>query len=110
MLVAAAVTGTAPRGHGSLQAQTTAYVVSHTERALAAAERGNVIQQIHATIQGARFALVPDARFVAQAPRATFWSYRGQFREEGFTAGGWSSTPTSCTHRPGSSGQSRERA
>jgi len=88
VLVATAGTGAAPRGGSAITARTTAYVVNHTERALAAAERGNVIQEVHAAAQGARFALVPNARFVAQAPRATFWSYRGQFREEGFTSGG----------------------
>jgi hypothetical protein len=88
VLLATAVIGGVPRATGTLPARTTAYVVSRTERALTAAEQGRVIQEAHVALQGGRFAMSPNARFIAEAPRAVFWSYLGQFRDEGLTAAG----------------------
>jgi hypothetical protein len=97
-----------PQRSGSQAAQTTAYVLGRTERALAAAAEGNRIEEIHATGQRLRFVLgtnivqacvmevrplhrqlpCPEDLNRGLAPQAIYLSYRGQFRETGFTATG----------------------
>jgi hypothetical protein len=96
VLVATSVTGGVPRG-GSRPAQTitTAYVLSHTERALAALARANLIEVIHTTGQhvwftpfeegGNCFQLRCDA---GRAQQAIYSSYRSFYREEGLSAKG----------------------
>jgi hypothetical protein len=95
---APAQTGQAPAG----QAQTAAYVSSHTERALAAAQQENLVQEIHTVGQHYPLGLTQVLSFpingggtghlVRQAgPTASqenIWSYRGQLREQGLDAAG----------------------
>jgi hypothetical protein len=89
-------------------AETTAYIVGHTERALAAAEQGSLIERVTATLPGmlARVGAVAvvtpsprkatpaarkrDTRFLSSLPivRTTSWSCRGRARIEGFAPGG----------------------
>ncbi len=83
-------------------AQTVAYVSSHTERALAAAQRGNLVEEIHTVGQNYPLGLTQVLSFpvngggtghlVRQAgPTASqenIWSYRGQLREQGLDAAG----------------------
>jgi hypothetical protein len=88
MFAATAITGGAPRSGGTLPAQTAAYVVSRTERALAAAERGRLLQEIHVVGRGSQFALMPQVPPMDVAPQAVIWSYHGRFRAEGLTADG----------------------
>jgi hypothetical protein len=120
-LVAATATGRVSQHGGSLPgALTTAYVLGHTERALAAAAEGNRIEEIHAAGHGLRFVLgtnivracvnrqlpCPKDLNRGLAPEATYLSYRGQFRETGFSATGRTLWDASITARPAtSSGQ-----
>jgi hypothetical protein len=81
---------------------TAAYVSSHTQQALAAAERANLIQEIHTVGQNYPLGLTQVLTFhlndggtghvVEQAgPTASqenTWSYRGQLREQGLDAAG----------------------
>jgi hypothetical protein len=81
---------------------TAAYVSSHTQQALAAAERANLIQEIHTVGQNYPIGLTQVLDFhlngggighaVEQAgPTASqenIWSYRGQLREQGLDAAG----------------------
>jgi hypothetical protein len=81
---------------------TAAYVSSHTQQALAAAERANLIQEIHTVGQNYPLGLTQVLSFhlngggtghvVEQAgPTASqenTWSYRGQLREQGLDAAG----------------------
>ncbi len=90
--------GQAQNGH----VQTAAYVSSHTERALAAAQRANLIEEIHTAGQNYPLGLTQVLSFpingggtghlVKQAgPTASqenTWSYRGQLREQGLDAAG----------------------
>ena len=88
VFVATAVTSGAPQpGNRAMSAQTTAYVLSRTERALVGVERENVMQEIRVAAHGSQFILTSQ-RPLEFAPHAVFWTYRGQFRDEGFTAGG----------------------
>ncbi|HEY3954615.1 MAG TPA: hypothetical protein VGM53_14675 [Streptosporangiaceae bacterium] len=88
---------------GRLQAQTTAYVAGHTERALAAAGRGNLIERVTATPPRGIAARAVAVRVPAPGKphgepvrhlspltitRTTSWSYRGLFRTQGFAPGG----------------------
>lgn len=91
--------GGTPAG-GGLPVQTTAYVVSHTEGALAAAGRGNFIERMALTPPSGE----PWLELIALAPsrgkkgalrlssqkivRTTSWSYRGRTRTQGFATGG----------------------
>jgi hypothetical protein len=84
------------------QAQTAAYVSGHTERALAAAQQENLVQEIHTVGQHYPLGLTEVLSFpingggtghlVRQAgPTASqenIWSYRGQLREQGLDAAG----------------------
>lgn len=99
--VLAATIGAAgtPQPGGGLTAQTTAYVVGHTERALAAAERGSLIERVTGSLP-----LIPGTEALAvvmqPAPKlpvrlsslkitqTTSWSYRGRTRMQGFTSDG----------------------
>jgi hypothetical protein len=81
---------------------TAAYVSSHTERALAAAQRANLVEEIHTVGQNYPLGLTQVLSFpingggtghlVKQAgPTAAqenTWSYRGQLREQGLDAAG----------------------
>ena len=93
-----------PRRGGESPIQTTAYVVGRAEQALAAAERGNAIQEVRAqapkahggrftalvmpTLRAARQPLphLPDANFPFQ--RFTSWFYHGRTRIVGYGADG----------------------
>jgi hypothetical protein len=109
VLATAALPGTAPRpGHQARPAsageaaQTAAYVSSHTERALAAAQQANLVEEIHTAGQNYPLGLTQVLSFpvngggtghlVKQAgPTASqenTWSYRGQLREQGLDAAG----------------------
>jgi hypothetical protein len=82
--------------------QTAAYVSGHTERALAAAAGGNLVEEIHTVGQNYPLGLTQVLSFpvngggtghlVKQAgPTASqenTWSYRGQLREQGLDATG----------------------
>jgi hypothetical protein len=105
---AAAQTSTAqtPTGQTSTGqtpvAQTAAYVSGHAERALAAAQRGNLVEQIRTVGQNYPLGLTQVLSYhingggtghvVEQAgPTASqenIWSYRGQLREQGLDATG----------------------
>jgi hypothetical protein len=109
-----------PRRSGGQAAQTTAYVLTRTERALAAAAEGNRIEEIHATGQRLRFTLgtdivracvtetkpqhqqsaCPEDLNRGLAPQAIYLSYRGQFRETGFSAAGRVLWDASITANP----------
>jgi len=81
---------------------TAAYVSSHTQQALAAAERANLIQELHTVGQNYPLGLTQVLSFrldgggtghvVEQAgPTASqenVWAYRGQLREQGLDAAG----------------------
>jgi len=81
---------------------TAAYVSSHTQQALAAAERANLIQELHTVGQNYPLGLTQVLSFrldgggtghvVEQAgPTArqeNVWAYRGQLREQGLDAAG----------------------
>jgi hypothetical protein len=83
-------------------ALTAAYVSSHTERALAGAQRANLVQEIHTVAGHYPLGLTQVLSFhingggtghlVKQAgPTASqenIWSYRGQLREQGLDAAG----------------------
>jgi hypothetical protein len=83
-------------------ALTAAYVSSHTERALAAAQRANLVEEIHTVGQNYPLGLTQVLSFpidgggtghlVKQAgPTAAqenTWSYRGQLREQGLDPAG----------------------
>jgi hypothetical protein len=108
-LVAATATGgVPPRGGGLPPAQTTAYVLGHTERAMTAAE-GKLIEEIHAVGRHHTwYALGEDngqacveevspVRRQLPCPKdlneglasdAAYLSYREQFRETGYSAAG----------------------
>jgi hypothetical protein len=82
--------------------QTAAYVSGHTERALAAAQRGNLVEEIHTVGQNYPLGLTQVLSFpvngggtghlVKQAgPTASqenIWSYQGQLREQGLDPAG----------------------
>jgi hypothetical protein len=104
---AAAVAGPARQAPAGATAPTSAaltaaYVSSHTQQALAAAERANLIQEIHTVGQNYPLGLTQVLTFpingggtghaVEQAgPTASqenIWSYRGQLREQGLDAAG----------------------
>jgi len=123
-LVATAITGeTLHYGNGTPPAQTTAYVLSRTERALAAAGEGNRIEEVHAVghrlwfimgtdiIQACVTQIKPQQRQLpcpdnpddlnrGLAPEAIYLSYRGQFRETGFSATGRTLWDASITAQP----------
>jgi hypothetical protein len=93
--------GIPQRAGGQLSAQTTAYIVGHAERALAAAGRGNLIERItstppHITAWSEVAAVVkPSGRkgnlrrlSSLKIVRTTSWSYRGRTRAQGFAPGG----------------------
>jgi hypothetical protein len=105
VFAAVALPGAAPRpahqAQAGLRAQTTAYVFRQTERALAAAQRENLIEEIHTVGQHYGLGLTQVLTFrldgstvhvVQQAgPTANqenIWSYRGQLREQGLDAAG----------------------
>jgi hypothetical protein len=101
VLVAAAVTGAVPRGGSAIPARPAAYVVSRTERALAVAQRENLIEEIHTVGHhyGLGLAQVKTFHFnggtgrvIRQAgltaAQEMIWSYRGQLRERGLDAAG----------------------
>jgi hypothetical protein len=83
-------------------AQTAAYVSGHAERALAAAQRGNLVEEIRTVGQNYPLGLTQVLSFpidgggtghlVKQAgPTASqenIWSYRGRLREQGLDAAG----------------------
>jgi hypothetical protein len=95
---AATAAGSSPQQGGGLPAQATAYVMSHTEQALAAAERGNLVERVTATppriipwgevlvvhTPSGKLRRINSLRMV----RATSWSYRGRTRTLGFGPGG----------------------
>jgi hypothetical protein len=100
-----AAAGTAQTPGAQTQApavQTAAYVSGHTERALAAAAGGNLVEEIHTVGQNYPLGLTQVLSFpvngggtghlVKQAgPTASqenTWSYRGQLREQGLDATG----------------------
>ena len=109
--------GAPPRGESNIQ--TTAYVVSRAEQALAAVERGNAIQEVRAhapTADRGRFAATlawswPMMRNVdvrnlhgpdlsVQFQRFTSWYYRGRTRIAGYGADGslvFQAGPTTTT-------------
>lgn len=109
-----------PRRSSSQAAETTAYVLGRTERALAAAAEGNRIEELHATGQRLRFTLgtdivqacvtetkpqhqrpaCPEDLNRGLAPDAVYLSYRGQFRETGFSAAGRMLWDASITAHP----------
>ena len=118
VFAATAGSGGAARPGSQLPVQTTAYVVGHTERALAAVGQGNLIERVTAapprSIPWSEvFALAAPAgrhgnvRRLSSLKivRTTSWSYRGRTRTQGFAPGGrlaidlGPSTPT----RPGGS-------
>jgi hypothetical protein len=93
--------GIPQRAGGELSAQTTAYIAAHTERALAAVERGNLIERITSTppriIAWSEVAAVvkPSGRkgilhrlSSLKIVRTTSWSYRGRTRAQGFAPDG----------------------
>jgi hypothetical protein len=100
VLAATLSTGSTSSPGGELPAQTTAYIVGHTERALAAAERGSLIERL----TGPTIAFFPRTDGLAGAvlpaphPFIRFsslkvthtrsWFYRGQTRIAGFTVDG----------------------
>jgi hypothetical protein len=95
VLVAAASTGgihstggIQQHGSGTLTAHTATYVIGRTERALAAVERGNLLQEIHVVGQGSGFILTPEVPPADIAPQAVIWSYHGRFRAEGLGTDG----------------------
>ena len=101
VFAATAGSGGAAQPGGQLPAQTTAYVVGHTERALGVAERGNLIERVTATpprsiAASEVFALVvPTGRHgnvrrlsSLKIVQTTSWSYRGRTRTRGFAPGG----------------------
>jgi hypothetical protein len=106
VLLATAVTnGAGQPGTSVLPARTTAYVVNRTERALASAERDNLIEEIRTVGYHASLALtqlvpvtlrgdhatesVKVARLVAPfVPQTVTWSYGDQLRQEGFDGSG----------------------
>ena len=103
---ASAGTAQTPQGQTSTAetpaALTAAYVSSHTERALAAAQRANLVQEIHTVGQNYPLGVTQVLSFpidgggtghlVKQAgPTASqenTWSYRGQLREQGLDPAG----------------------
>jgi hypothetical protein len=113
VIATVALPGAAPRaGHQGPAAQTpaaqtpaaltAAYVSGHTERALAAAQRENLVEEIHTVGQNYPLGLTQVLSFhldgggtghvVEQAgPTASqenIWTYRGQLREQGLDAAG----------------------
>jgi hypothetical protein len=104
VLAATAVSGRVPQhAGGGLPAQTTAYVISRTERGLGAAEREGLIQEIDTQAHDAWFLVAtrlchrgepardcvgPMAQNNLVASDALIWTYRGQLRQEGFSADG----------------------
>jgi hypothetical protein len=103
VLVTAAVSGPPPRP-GVLTAQTAAFVLGRTERALTSAERENLVQEIRTVATHAGLGLtelVPDTGSAFSAgtslverlvppfvPETLTWAYRNQLREKGFDASG----------------------
>jgi hypothetical protein len=101
VFAATAGTGGTAQPGGRLPAQTTAYVVGHTERALAAAERGNLIERVTATpprmiawTEVTAFGVPTghngNVRRLSslKVVQTTTWSYRGRTRTQGFAPGG----------------------
>jgi hypothetical protein len=106
VVVTTSVTGGAGYPGGALQAHTTAYVTSHAARALGAVS-GRAIQEIHVITRGGSFSLITrePSRQAEHATTGTtlpagalgrslavsemnIWSYRGQYRQQGFSAAG----------------------
>lgn len=97
-----AMAGPARQAPARATAQTAAYVSSHTQQALAAAERANLIQELHTVGRNYPLGLTQVLSFrlngggtghvVEQAgPTASqenIWAYRGQLREQGLDAAG----------------------
>jgi len=101
VFAATAGSGGAAEPGGQLPARTTAYVVSHTERAMAVAERGNLIERVTATLprsiawSDVFASVVPTGRHgnvrrlsSLKIVQTTTWSYRGRTRTQGFAPGG----------------------
>ena len=107
VLAAVAPRATTPSGQQTHQtpaapaAQTAAYVFSHTERALAAAQRENLVEEIHTVghhyglglTHVITYHLNGDTVHVIEqagptASQENIWSYRGQLREQGLDAAG----------------------
>jgi hypothetical protein len=95
--VAVSMAATAPTtATGGPPAVTTAYVIKHTERALAAVQRGSAIQQTRFTAAGHLLLganLTPPQRSPAWLGHMRFtqvitWSYHGRTRVAGLGAGG----------------------
>jgi hypothetical protein len=98
VFTAAAVSGTPPPRGGGLHALTTAYVVGHTEQALAAAEREGLIYRVSSTSPW-EYAVAVEPTVPGRSSkmrrldslkivRTTTWFYRGQTRIQGFAADG----------------------
>lgn len=107
-VLAATTGGALPQPPGGVTAQTTAYVVNHTERALAAAGRGGLVERVatgpsrtipwveaDALVPGPpsklhhdRRTLVPRRLDSLKIVRTTTWYYRGRVRVRGFAHGG----------------------
>jgi hypothetical protein len=98
VFAAAAGSGTPPPRGGGLHALTTAYVVGHTERALAAAEQGGFIYRV-SSISPWEYAVATEPMVSGhrskmrrldslKVVRTTTWFYRGQTRVQGFAADG----------------------
>lgn len=121
LLVTTVMAGGFPqRGGGSQAVQTTAYVLGQTERALAAAAEGNRIEEIQAVghrlwfvmgtniVQACATEVSPRHRPMpcpedlnrGLAPKAIYLSYRGQFRETGFSTTGRTLWDASITAQP----------
>jgi hypothetical protein len=113
-LVAATATSGVPH-RGLPPTLTTAYVISQTERALAAAARGGAIERIVAT--GHDETLGPEYIYTrggssygrglpgpagGAITRTVVWWYRGHHRIEGLTAGGGPAFDTGTTAATGS--------
>lgn len=106
VLVATAGTGPPRRGPvaAPAQAQTVAYLAARTGQALAAAQRGDAVEQVRTG--GRDWAAQPGSRAGKAAPQMMSWYYRGQARWEGFTAGGSPLFDGNLTAiRPASGGQ-----
>ena len=98
VFAAAAGSGTPPPRGGGLHALTTAYVVGHTERALAAAEQGGFVYRV-SSISPWEYAVATEPMVSGhrskmrrldslKVVRTTTWFYRGQTRVQGFAADG----------------------
>lgn len=111
--------GTPPRPAGEFSAQTTAYVMSRTERALGAAA-GKLVEQLRLAEHAGAFytpTLLTPGRTVgagalpkSRLTRLTLWSYHGRVRLEGSAANGKlliDTGPTTATRPAGRQPASR---